>query len=557
MSFRNAILVVGPPRSGTSAVCHVLNECGIGFGDPAKFVDPAVNTHNPLFFELIELNELNERMMARMGWSYIDFHATPLHEDFSSALADEFEQDVTSLVAQFGDALWFGLKDPRFCFTLPLWVGLLSRQGIRPRILRTRRDPEAVASSNFRLSPERGIQYGRRIARLSDSAAAYFLRDIAHETVRFEDLRAGQLEAVQALSATASVEPAKVQAACRRTFRDNLVHWRSSAAYDGEDGAASADDYESLGLMMRKFDLSPCIFEESRQSGGKASLTQLDLTPSDQLPFAHGPVQVYYRRDCEVFAEERSVVVPWPSRDWEEMISVELPHPGGEYFRVDVNTSPGAYVVQALTIDGEDVVPLSAFAGANGAAYELPDGAVGLVANHVDPWINFRSPHGAASALTVRIQRMTPEEAGRRLFDDRRIERAIEDLQQRTSQSGDRAVDHVARLHQTFTEESERLDVHLAGIEARLSRRLLGEVARLNELQAGLMERLAHDGTLLLALAEQLEGVRSAQALSAQDHAREAAHLQDALGSLEQMRRISLMGWWEKRKFKRGNENKL
>ena len=118
MPFRNAILVVGPPRSGTSAVCHVLNECGIDFGDPADFVDPAVNLHNPVFFELVELNDLNERMMERLGWRYSDFNALPLQEDFDSSLADEFEPEVARLIGRFGNAPSFGLKDPRFCFTL-------------------------------------------------------------------------------------------------------------------------------------------------------------------------------------------------------------------------------------------------------------------------------------------------------------------------------------------------------------------------------------------------------------------------------------------------------
>lgn len=580
MSFRNTILVVGPPRSGTSAVCHVLNECGIDFGDPAKFVDPAVNAHNPLFFELVELNELNERMIARMGWSYNDFNATPLQDDFTSALADEFDEDVTQFVAQFADAPLFGLKDPRFCFTLPLWQRLLSRHGIRSRILRTRRNLESVASSNFRLSPERGIEYGRRVALLSDSAAAYFLRNVEHEIVRFEDMRDCLPKALQALASTASVDPAEVRGACSRVFRDELVHWRSSGTTVVSDADASAEDYESLGLTMRKFGLRPCADEEKSWEIGKASLNQRELTLGDQPPFIQGAVQVYYRRELEVFSEERSVTVPWPSGNWEETVAVELPNAGGEYVRIDVNSAPGAYVIRELSIDGFTVVPLLAFVGANGAAYELPDGAIGLVANHGDPWVYFRSPHGPVSALTVRIQRMTPEEAGRRLFEDSRIERAIEGLQQKMSQFNDRTLDHVARLHQTIAEESGHLATRAAEIEARLSRGLVEEVGALGEKQAALIEgqsqnedRLrqlarqfedvgsaqaksmqdqARDGDRLRALAEQLEGIRSTQVQSVIDRAQGAVHIQEVLGSLEEMRRISLMGWWEKRQFQKG-----
>lgn len=591
MPFRNAILVVGPPRSGTSAVCHVLNECGVDFGDPADFVDPAVNAHNPVFFELVDLNDLNERMMARMGWTYGDFNALPLQDDFSSSLADEFEAEVTRLIERFSEAPSFGLKDPRFCFTLPLWIALLSRLGIRPRVLRTRRDASAVALSNARLSPERGIEYGQRIAMLSDAAASYFLRDIAHETVQFEDLRGGAAAAISSLAVTASVGPEEVSAACSRIFRDELVHWHAHVSSD-DDAPVSASDYEQLGRLMRTFGLRPGAGDTPPPDESEA-LAQLELVATEHIPFVQGPVQVYYRREQEVFAEERSVVVPWPSRDWEEAVVIEIPDPGGEYFRVDVNISPGAYMIDALSIDGVAVAPLSAFLGANGAAYELTDGAIGLIANHDDPWIYFRSPNGPASVLRVRISRITPEEVGRRLFDDRRLEFAIGALQQRISQSDDRTVECVASLHDVISQNGERVGARLTDLETAGLQPLLGGITSLGQSQESLIASYARDGDTLRALIEDVRGLKEAQAefsrerasdsrrldesqhllverigeierrlvelhqaqhIIAERQAKDVAQLQDSLGSLAELRRISLMGWWEKRKFKKGTQ---
>lgn len=585
MPFRNAILVVGPPRSGTSAVCHVLNECGIDFGDPADFVDPAVNLHNPVFFELVELNDLNDRMMERLGWRYSDFNALPLQEDFDSSLADEFEPEVARLIGRFGDAPSFGLKDPRFCFTLPLWVGLLSRLGVRVRILRTRRDPAAVASSNARLSPDRGIEYGRRIAALSDAAASYFLRDIAHETVRFEDLRGGGTDAIGSLAAIASMDPDRVSAACGRVFREELVHWHAHDTSD--DTSALATDYEHLGRLMRSFGLRPGG-GEAPTPDGKPALAQLDLVATEQVSFVQGPVQVYYRSEEEVFTEERSVVIPWPGRGWEEAVSIELPEPGGEYFRVDVNISPGAYMIDYLSIDGVAVAPLTAFLGANGAAYELPGGAIGLIANHGDPWIYFRSPSGPACSLSVRILRMTPEEAGRRLFDDRELESAIGALQQRISQSDDRTVEYVASLRDVIAESGVSVDARLADIEKSRLQPLRDDIANLARSQQGLVESRERDANSLRmlidrvrALDEALAGVSKSreedvlrldssqnslaerlgeiertlaelQHAVAERHAEEAVRAQDTAHSLAELRRISLMGWWEKRKIKKG-----
>src|SRR4249919_25842 len=69
----SALLVVGAPRSGTSVICHALNKLGVDFGDPKDFVDPETNKHNPIFFELTDLNRLNNEILASLGFNFANF----------------------------------------------------------------------------------------------------------------------------------------------------------------------------------------------------------------------------------------------------------------------------------------------------------------------------------------------------------------------------------------------------------------------------------------------------------------------------------------------------
>jgi len=71
------VLVVGPPRSGTSAISGALNAAGISFGNPDHFLNPDICQHNPIFFELAELNALNDEVFALFGKQFTDSFTSP------------------------------------------------------------------------------------------------------------------------------------------------------------------------------------------------------------------------------------------------------------------------------------------------------------------------------------------------------------------------------------------------------------------------------------------------------------------------------------------------
>jgi len=48
---KKAILIFGPPRSGTSLASSILDKLGVYFGEKKDFVDPTKIKINPIFFE--------------------------------------------------------------------------------------------------------------------------------------------------------------------------------------------------------------------------------------------------------------------------------------------------------------------------------------------------------------------------------------------------------------------------------------------------------------------------------------------------------------------------
>src|SRR5438552_9641685 len=174
---KTCFLITGLPRSGTSSVAHLLDNLGVYFGDSGHFLDTQVHKHNPVFYELQWINDFNDRLIAAMGAGYFeDFF--PIESDFDR---DEVRSLEPALVEQFrsefGDRALVGVKDPRFCFTLPLWRRALASLGYDVKVLLTLRNPAAVLKSNSLLRDDRPCQWQRFYARHL-LAINYFAREM-------------------------------------------------------------------------------------------------------------------------------------------------------------------------------------------------------------------------------------------------------------------------------------------------------------------------------------------------------------------------------------------
>lgn len=169
---KTAFLVLGAQRSGTSVTSHLLSELGVNFGDRNHFIQ---FDHNPIFFELDWINAYNNQIIQALGHQYIDFFL-PLEADFAAFDATEL---TAKIEAEWHQAPWIGIKDPRISLTFPIWEKALLAQGYDLKIILAFRHPESFLASNQKLfhnwegwTKERHLNFWLQL----NLAAVYFAR---------------------------------------------------------------------------------------------------------------------------------------------------------------------------------------------------------------------------------------------------------------------------------------------------------------------------------------------------------------------------------------------
>ncbi|KAB2930666.1 MAG: glycosyltransferase [Candidatus Contendobacter sp.] len=141
---RQAILVLGMHRSGTSALTRVINL--LGFGLPRALIPPSQYNERG-FWETQVLADFHDRVLESAGsywhdWSKFnsDWHGSPV----SSPFREELKRIIDS---EFGMNDAFVIKDPRICRFVPLWVDTLQSLQIQPYAVIPIRHPLEVVHS--------------------------------------------------------------------------------------------------------------------------------------------------------------------------------------------------------------------------------------------------------------------------------------------------------------------------------------------------------------------------------------------------------------------------
>jgi O-antigen biosynthesis protein len=222
-----AILVLGMHRSGTSALSGMLHHLGISLG--GNMMPPTAD--NPRgYWEQADIVDIHNRAMAAYGFAWDDIRPMPPALMRDAAVARDLR---AILVREFAGAPLWGLKDPRLCRLMPLWLALLAELGAAPRFILAVRHPADVAAS---LSVRDGIN--------ESCAAILWLRHVLEAErgsrgfpraiVHYEDLVApdGWCEAVARLGARLGVAfPASgADAAIEAFLAPELRHQRAGRA---------------------------------------------------------------------------------------------------------------------------------------------------------------------------------------------------------------------------------------------------------------------------------------------------------------------------------------
>jgi hypothetical protein len=143
-SLRTAILVLGMHRSGTSALARLMNFMGAAL---PRHLLPA-NPSNPRgHWESAPLVELHDQLLSALDSSWDDWRTPGARWKESDAAGRFSGQLRLAIDEEYGNAPLFVLKDPRMCRTLPYWMSILEKSGIRSAPLLIVRNPLEVAES--------------------------------------------------------------------------------------------------------------------------------------------------------------------------------------------------------------------------------------------------------------------------------------------------------------------------------------------------------------------------------------------------------------------------
>lgn len=141
---RKAVVVLGMHRSGTSALCGALDLLGVDFG---KQVMPATDANEKGHWEHEEIVRAHERLLSSLGSFWDDDDLLP-SDWLEREVTREIQSDLIKILERdFADSSLFGLKDPRMCRLMPLWLPIFKTLGVEPNFVLVVRHPWEVAES--------------------------------------------------------------------------------------------------------------------------------------------------------------------------------------------------------------------------------------------------------------------------------------------------------------------------------------------------------------------------------------------------------------------------
>lgn len=146
--MRDAIFIVGPGRSGSSALARVLSLSGAAL--PLKLL-PA-NFANPSGYrEPQTAVEINDAFLAAQATAWYDMRAdVPVHDTASPAARARCAAASELMTEGFQPNGPIVIKEPRIALLLPLWLEAAVRSGLRPTIVHNFRNPNDASASLIR-----------------------------------------------------------------------------------------------------------------------------------------------------------------------------------------------------------------------------------------------------------------------------------------------------------------------------------------------------------------------------------------------------------------------
>lgn len=225
---RQALLIIGMHRSGTSALTGVLHQLGVAM--PSGLMPPAPD--NPTgFWESVELSRIHDSALAAAGTRW-DTPAPIPSDWFVSDEAADFRTQIQAVLERdFADCSLFAIKDPRICLLFPLWEQVLQQLKCTIRTILPIRHPEGTIASLMarnQMSPQRAQLLWLSYVLLSERVT----RNLPRAFVRYDDLLADWRSTLASIEANLGwqlpARTADIEANIDNFLQANLRHHQPS-----------------------------------------------------------------------------------------------------------------------------------------------------------------------------------------------------------------------------------------------------------------------------------------------------------------------------------------
>lgn len=231
---RRAILILGMHRSGTSAFTRVCNLLGIPLG--RKLLAASV-VNEKGFWENEHVIKVHEDILKTFDYTWDDIRILP-DRWWEKNEIKQFRKEVSNIIDnEFSGDEIFGIKDPRLCIMLPLWLSVLEEKNIEPLFIFAYRDASSVASS-LNKRDDFTLDKSLLLWSVYNLEAEKFTRGKLRVFISFNELMSNWPGAVKKITDELSFEwPVKISEKEKEIndfLEPDLIHYKKSEIESGD-----------------------------------------------------------------------------------------------------------------------------------------------------------------------------------------------------------------------------------------------------------------------------------------------------------------------------------
>lgn len=215
--MKNCMVILGTHRSGTSALIGALRLCGVNIGPrwlENLYEHPAIVTlHDEM---LSHLNAVWDQtfLLAENWWT--------------EKKVEPYQEKIIEIIkSDFKNAEWWGIKDPRMCVLIPLWLEIFKKLSITPYFVISVRNPFEIAKSHERRD-HFSLEKSLFIWMEHILSAEYYTRDYPRVFSKYAELIANPIEAFSNIMMALKIQLPKsieeVHENLRAFIRPDLKH---------------------------------------------------------------------------------------------------------------------------------------------------------------------------------------------------------------------------------------------------------------------------------------------------------------------------------------------